>query len=168
MFYFIANKILKKINSNETSMEIKLRNIIIVGSICYIILHAFLYKKNTHPKLEKYRHYIYYMFLIDGILSCSYVYLFNKSIPSLELSIPTNPNMISSAKPPQVDDSTKKLVETLPEAPVTPFVAKGLNTQQKGTSDAFSAEKSPKLNQETDIAKDANADADTIIPAYPY
>jgi hypothetical protein len=156
MFYFIASKILKKINSNETCMENKLRNIIIVGSICYIVLHAFLYKKNTPVKVEKYRHYIYYMFLIDGILSCSYVYLFDKHVPCLELNISTNTNQISSAE--LGNGSAKNLVKPFPEASVTPFVTKSLNTQQKGTSVSFSAEKSPKSENDTD----------TIIPAYPY
>jgi hypothetical protein len=160
MFYFIASKILKKINSTETCMETKLRNIIIVGSICYIILHAFLYKKNTSVKLEKYRHYIYYMFLIDGILSCSYVYLFDKPIPdgTLIKSVITDTNLISSAELVPETGSIKKLMNPLSEAPVTPFVAKALNTHQKDTTDAFSAEKSPKSENDTD----------TIIPAYPY
>ena len=160
MFYFIASQILKKINSNETCMENKLRNIIIVGSICYIVLHAFLYKKNTPVKLEKYRHYIYYMFLIDGILSCSYVYLFDKPVPdgTLIKSAITDSNQISSAELVPETGSIKKLMNSLQETSVTPFVAKSLNTQQKGTSDAFSAEKSPKSENDTD----------TIIPAYPY
>ena len=85
MFYFIASKIW---SANKPGY---LRNIIITGTICYIILHAYLFGKNRSESVSKFKNYIYYLFLIDSILVGSYIYLFNRgSIEESDLDQDTN------------------------------------------------------------------------------
>lgn len=84
MFYFIASRIW--MGNNET----RLRNILLTGSICYIILHAFLYGNTSSETLARFRHYIYYMFAIDAILAGSYVWLFGTN--NVDKNIDENDN----------------------------------------------------------------------------
>lgn len=51
----------------------------IVGSICYIILHALIFAENLGSKydgINKYKNYLYYLFFMDAILTVSYIKLF--------------------------------------------------------------------------------------------
>ncbi|AYV83540.1 MAG: hypothetical protein Hyperionvirus8_24 [Hyperionvirus sp.] len=73
MFYFIASKIWIAGDS-----ETRMRNILLTGSICYIILHAFLYGGGCPESLARFRGYIYYLFVVDAILAGSYVWLFGR------------------------------------------------------------------------------------------
>jgi len=69
MFYFLVSNLVK----GDT--EMRLRTIYIIGSICYIILHAFLYRKQSPEYLIKYRHYMYYLCIVDIILTGTYMYI---------------------------------------------------------------------------------------------
>ena len=75
MFYFIVNKMLSIINDDSKTMKV-----IIIGSMCYIILHAFLFSKyNENSELiQKFRDYIYYLFMADAVLTSGYVWMFEK------------------------------------------------------------------------------------------
>lgn len=71
MFYFITSKFIK---SND------LKSIFIIGSICYIILHAYLFGNNANGTTEKFRHYMYYLFVLDVVLTGSYSWLFGSKV----------------------------------------------------------------------------------------
>lgn len=71
MFYFFASKFITGNN---------FKSLFLVGSICYIILHAYLFSNNNNETIQKFRHYIYYLFLADAILTGSYIWLFGNSI----------------------------------------------------------------------------------------
>ena len=114
MFYFLISKLVK----GDT--EMRLRTIYILGSICYIILHAFLYRKQSAEYLVKYRHYMYYLCIIDVILTGTYMYMTNKTsssnTPAITNtvqtdSIPDNKPNLSNNKPVELPVS----VETKPE-----------------------------------------------------
>lgn len=81
MFYLILSKILKK-------KQVTPQTIFILGSICYILIHAILYSKNnTNKILQDKRKYIYYIFLFDVAVTGSYFYLFkNKSVKTVEIT----------------------------------------------------------------------------------
>jgi hypothetical protein len=140
MFYFLVSRILNKpaFMSKSQNKETQLRNIYIVGSICYIILHGFLYRKHAPDKIAKYRHYIYYMFLIDAILSGSYVYLFENNTDSANLlaECPVlKPLVISDNSGTACRQLTsvpeKEPVQVAPEVPVSKNIA--LEPEDDGT-----------------------------------
>jgi len=62
----------------------RLRNIFIIGTICYIILHAYLFAQNAGETTMRFRHYLYYLFLADAILTGAYVWLFGTRMPQLD------------------------------------------------------------------------------------
>ena len=68
MFYLLCKKVIPK--SDNANLKI-----FVIGSIFYLILHALLYYSGTtYPFLLKYRHYIYYLMLIDAaITGISYI-----------------------------------------------------------------------------------------------
>jgi hypothetical protein len=71
MFYFLVNKIYKK----------NLMKPFIIGSISYIILHAYLFSKNNeNSKLYKLRNYLYYIFGVDIVVTGIYSLLYNNNI----------------------------------------------------------------------------------------
>lgn len=72
MFYFLASKFITFGNDS-------FRNIFIIGSICYIILHAYLFGNNASETVQNYRGYLYYLFLIDAALEGTYMWLFGSN-----------------------------------------------------------------------------------------
>lgn len=74
MFYFIVSR-LPIISSVE---EGKFLRIFIIGTICYIILHAFLYSNyNSGSEIvQKYRSYLYYLWGADLLITGLIVKLF--------------------------------------------------------------------------------------------
>lgn len=72
MFYFLTSRFITFGNDS-------FRNIFIIGTICYIIVHAYLFGPNASETTEKYRHYIYYLLLADAILTATYLFFFNKN-----------------------------------------------------------------------------------------
>src|ERR1700744_5571722 len=75
MFYFIVSKLQIITGSNDDS---KVYKIFILGSICYIILHTLLFS-NIGENIElvtTYRNYIYYMWVIDCLITGIIVKLF--------------------------------------------------------------------------------------------
>ena len=77
MFYFLASKYITFGNDS-------FRNIFIIGTICYIIVHAYLFGANAGETAQRFRHYLYYLFVVDAILATSYIYLFGKSTKETE------------------------------------------------------------------------------------
>lgn len=64
MFYYIVSKLPAIVSVNDDSRVYK---IFIIGSICYVILHAYLFS-NIGENIElvkKYRNYIYYLWVLD-------------------------------------------------------------------------------------------------------
>ena len=120
MFFFLASKF---IAGNDS------KNIFIMGSICYIIIHAYLFGNNAGETTQKYRHYLYYLFVIDAILTGSYVWLFGGSSKSIEndedyddnavLTLPEhirekieeNEENESKSRPQNIEDVHRKLLE---------------------------------------------------------
>src|SRR5579872_5226137 len=76
MFYFLVNKLLTSITDESRTMKI-----IIIGSMCYLILHAYLFSiaGENSDLIKRFRNYIYYMFLADAVITGTYVWLFSKS-----------------------------------------------------------------------------------------
>ena len=73
MFYFIINKLLG--NAHYSSRTFK---VLILGSICYIILHAYLFSHSNEDSefIKRIRGYIYYMFVADALLTGTMMWLF--------------------------------------------------------------------------------------------
>lgn len=63
MFYYIVSKL--PIISSIT--DGKFFRIFLIGTICYLILHAYLFSKSASESeiISKYRHYLYYIWLSD-------------------------------------------------------------------------------------------------------
>lgn len=82
MFYFIVNR-LPIISNVEDG---KFLRIFIIGTICYIILHAFLYSNyNSGSELiERYRSYLYYIWAADLALTGILIKLFGNSAEELD------------------------------------------------------------------------------------
>lgn len=78
MFYFIASKFISSHNSSRS------KYVLIVGSICYIILHAYLFADKHGETVTKFRHYLYYLFAIDAALTGAYMWLFGSEDKSYE------------------------------------------------------------------------------------
>lgn len=72
MFYYLVSKIpyLDRLSQGE-----KIFRVFLVGSICYIILHGFLYSTrfSNNETIQKYRKYIFYAAGIDATLTLAYI-----------------------------------------------------------------------------------------------
>lgn len=87
MFYFIVSRIPMISNVDEG----KFLRIFIIGTICYVILHAFLYSKYNEniSFITNYRSYLYYLWAADIVLTGILVKFFgsnNTSDENIELS----------------------------------------------------------------------------------
>jgi hypothetical protein len=83
MFYFIVSKL--PIISGITDGT-KLYKILVIGSICYVVLHAILYS-NIGENIElirTYRKYMYYLWALDGVLTVGYMKFFILASKELE------------------------------------------------------------------------------------
>lgn len=154
MFYFIISKIpmISKIK------EDKLFKIFIIGTICYIIIHTFLYSNyNTFEYGINYRQYIYYLWCFDLILTGIIVKLFSNSNDDLDEEITES----SSSNNKILDDDLKKKVEEVKkyenkDKSPYPFIKKdNLNIDKSNNSS------DKKINKELDIKElDKNHELD--------
>jgi hypothetical protein len=71
MFYFLASKFITPGSS--------LKIIFLIGTICYIILHAYLFGNGASETTRRFRSYIYYLFVVDAALTGSYIWLFGSN-----------------------------------------------------------------------------------------
>lgn len=101
MFYFLASKFITGSDS--------LRSIFIIGSICYIILHAYLFGNNASDSTQKFRHYLYYLFMIDAALTGSYIWLFGGDYRGIENEDEDDSNQSGSQLPQLPEHIREKL-----------------------------------------------------------
>jgi len=96
MFYYIVNKITAD-NENKT------RNVIIIGSMCYIILHGFLYAKanENNSIIQKIKQYMHYVIGADMAMTGLHIYM-KPSISKQKVITPDKPKFA---------DMHKKLLE---------------------------------------------------------
>lgn len=138
MFYFLVSKFIAGNN---------LKYIFIIGSICYIILHAYLFGNNSGETTQKFRQYLYYLFAIDAILTGSYIWLFGESRKTIEddeiEQLPEIPHQIfekqDSIKVSNIEDIHRKLLEVKAQ--------RELKQSQNGQIDQAASE----TDQTTDI-----------------
>jgi hypothetical protein len=160
MFYYIVNKITAD-NENKT------RNVIIIGSMCYIILHGFLYAKanENNAIIQKIKQYMHYVIGADMAMTGLHIYM-KPSISKQKVITPDKPKFA---------DMHKKLLE-YKQANSPPVSA-----PVSGTSDVSAPAKDPakvqvsesasepaKESAKEPVSKPANEPAieDTEIPAY--
>ncbi len=64
MFYLLGNKLLSLMSDDSRT-----RKVLIIGTLCYIILHVYLFARYNEnaEMITKYRNYIYLMFAADLI-----------------------------------------------------------------------------------------------------
>lgn len=65
MFFYIAHNINHYMLSSDDADGAKNVRTLIYGGICYILLHAYLY--NADCPYYLYRHYIWYLFVLDAL-----------------------------------------------------------------------------------------------------
>lgn len=82
MFYFIVSRIPMISNVDEG----KFLRIFMIGTICYVILHAFLYSKYNEniDFITNYRSYLYYLWAADIVLTGILVKFFGSTSASDE------------------------------------------------------------------------------------
>jgi len=80
MFYFIVDKLLTFINKDQTFITF------IIGTICYLILHFYLfsrYNENVLLVTQK-RHYLYFIYLADLVYFAANFFNKKKNVGALE------------------------------------------------------------------------------------
>lgn len=177
MFYFIVSKL--PIISNITDQS-KLYKIMIVGSICYVILHAILYS-NIGENIElirKYRKYMYYLWGLDTVLTAGYLKFFNKNISAIrEIDESEEESKNESTHKLTREEVLEKLQEQDKQESSSPFIKRDELVKQKSvqnqsttvTSGQTLNHTSPKqLEQMEQLNEEENgADmSDTDIPTY--
>ena len=92
MFYYIVNKIIAD-NENKT------RNVIIIGSMCYIILHGFLYAKanENNAIIQKIKQYMHYVIGADMAMTGLHIYM-KPSISKQKVITPDKPKFANMHK----------------------------------------------------------------------
>ena len=142
MFYYIVNKITAD-NENKT------RNVIIIGSMCYIILHGFLYAKanENNAIIQKIKQYMHYVIGADMAMTGLHIYM----KPSI-----SKQKVITQDKP-KFADMHKKLLEY-----------KQANSPPVSAPVSAPATEPAKESAKEPVSEPANEPAieDTEIPAY--
>lgn len=86
--------------------------IFLIGTICYILLHAYLYSKNVSETFVKYRHWLYYIFIFDLVITGSFLLLFGKSKDADNISAnSTNNNDENNDTKPNINEIKEKLLK---------------------------------------------------------
>jgi len=82
MFFFLAYKIFASEENVNTT------KILMTGALCYILLHGVLFSKEleNNELVQKFRNYIYYIMLLDGLLTSTYIYLFTTTEEQIEIT----------------------------------------------------------------------------------
>jgi heme/copper-type cytochrome/quinol oxidase subunit 4 len=111
MFYFIVNKLLSSITDESKTIKV-----IIIASICYIILHAYLFShmNENNEMIQKFKNYIYYMFLIDASLTGLYIWMYDNTDTDTDTDNEKHNNITtdkSEIKKSNLSDIHKKLLE---------------------------------------------------------
>lgn len=142
MFYALANQFIKSNNPRAQSFKVFL-----TGSICYIIVHALLFSKNRGELIQKYRHYLYYVYAADCGLTMA------RMTMQLKKQVETN---VEEAKEEHMNKEKKKQMDELPrcENGVCELQNPSEAPSEKLT-DLFIKEMKPEVN-----------DDETLIPLY--
>ncbi len=87
MFYLISSKL--PLISTERNSSTKLFRSFFVGSICYIILHGYLFsqKFKDNNLVQKYKKYIYYLWGADLLMTSIIIKFLTKSQPEVKKQI---------------------------------------------------------------------------------
>lgn len=146
MFYFISSKFIPR-NDNF------FRNVFIIGSLFYIFIHAYLFS-NGNNKIQCYRHYIYYIFLIDIALTCSYILLYDNNQKNNEITVDV-PNLPESK---YINENPFKDIEQNDQDPVNNSNIEDIHRRLL----EFKAMQDLKLKQQTQNSKQLNTKSNNI------
>lgn len=170
MFYFVVSRLPIISNIDEG----KMLRIFIIGTICYIIVHAFLYSNyNSGSELiTKYRSYLYYMWGADLALTGIIVKFFgqsnydsddeneieddydsdNKLSDKRENEDNTNEDQISNKNKKMSDEQIKKKLDEIKKNEVldnqSPFIKKD---ESKKSEASLQEQKKEQENSETEL-----------------
>ncbi|ARF09183.1 hypothetical protein Catovirus_2_132 [Catovirus CTV1] len=178
MFYFIVSRI-PIISSVE---EGKFMRIFIIGTICYLILHAFLYSayNDGSELIQNYRSYLYYLWGIDLALTGILIKFFGSRGEEIEYddSETDNDNQVTNNVPDNKmsQEEIKKKLEEIKKyenelamnEPPYPFIKKEKNiNQQENTNNAKKelSDKDKNKKQISEVEK-KNEFTDTELPLY--
>jgi len=177
MFYTITSR-LPFILSDNTPR--KLFKIFLIGSICYIILHYFLYLKVEGNILLKLRQYIYYIMGADFVLAYLLGKLWKSSNKYNNQDTQDNQDNIFNQKKALEEYEELKKLQMLRQMQMadSPFARKQesdkkVKTQTQSESHSKSSKKeNKKMKEETEEKKetrntrDTDDIADTTLPVY--
>ena len=180
MFYLVANKMISCVINKDAT-----KKVLMIGSLCYIILHAYLFAKCNADSamICKYRNLIYCIFLCDIIYTGYLLFKMNKQV-STNVTFDSVNNSLEE----QDDDTSSEEKEVSEEKLKKPLFAKTSSAQNNSetTSDASdTSETSDTINnnvqesamttnekdadsieitkEKDDIMEDKNKDDDTDI-----
>ncbi len=102
MFYLISSKL--PLISTERNSSTKLFRSFIVGSICYIILHGYLFsqKFKDNNLVQKYKKYIYYLLGADLLMTSIIIKFLTKSQPEMPKQIRMEENDDNDSEMPNI------------------------------------------------------------------
>jgi len=159
MFYFIVSK-LPFIYRDDDSRG-KLFKIFIIGTLCYIILHAFLYSGYSTgiELIQKYRSYIYYVWGADLLMTSLFTLMFEQkqvqqenlieeSDDETEMTETTmnRPNITKEEIERQKEETIRQLEEIKKNSTPSPFIKKGQQDSVDVSDTHISTYEVPKLN----------------------
>jgi hypothetical protein len=187
MFYYIVSNLpfIKSIDDDS-----KFFKILVIGSICYVVLHAILFSNigENIELIKKYRKYLYYLWGADTVLSYVYVRFFappppiNSSLPAhmlkpamyMDDNVDDEDSDSSSSEEIEVKHLTREqIVEQLRERDeVSPFVKRNEVDKQNAQSGSATSGttlhmSSPPNDSNTKAVENKEqVESDTDIPEY--
>ncbi len=167
MFYFIVSKLPIIAGISDGTKEFK---ILLIGSICYLVLHALLFSNigNNIELITKFRNYMYYLWAIDGALTTGYLKFFGvNKLQKEEKESENNGEEKDSENNDEENSENNKLTrdEVLKKINNnSPFIK--LKETQEKTHNLNSQTIQQSTPQDYDATKEVANMSDTDIPLY--
>lgn len=182
MFFYIVNKLLTQLSNDENKMD----KVIIIGTLCYVILHGFLYSlyNSTNQLISKYKYIIYYIFSLDVIITSTSYFIYGNKKKAIEevkpaqiKATPENDNVSSKSssskskpKTPKQDNPENNerelMKQKLKEFKEKQCAAQETCALKETTSSKEKDCETDSNNQKEEKSNNPVCDDDTIIPLF--